>query len=381
MAQHNWYNMKSVPLAAGAAAPAKIEMNIFDMIGGWGISASQFIGDFNNLMKTSGAKEADLYINSPGGSVFDGYAIMNTLNVAKKNGLVLNDKIIGIAASMASVMPSNSMMMIHNAITGSYGNADELRDTADILDKIDNSIVATYVTRTGKTEEDVRAMMAVETFMTAQEAMDGGFATAVTDAMKVSNKFDFDLLPDAAKVAYKAATQFRPKAAAAQPTKSTPKKPAKKPAPGQDPDQDPGDPNEDNEDESVSEDEKVGLAITDLAKNAGMAEFTAMFIIKASTLDEAETIINQAVTVKKLCATAKLPNEAVAFIKAGTPVAEVRTALLAKMSATDKSTPIKSVPNKSNKDSQSSGAAQPKAVRSTADIWAARKSLNKQGKE
>lgn len=378
MAQHNWYNMKSIPLAAGAASPAKIEMNIFDMIGGWGISASQFIGDFNNLMKTSGAKEADLYINSPGGSVFDGYAIVNTLNAAKAKGLVLNVKIIGIAASMASViamagttieMPGNTMMMIHNAITGSYGNADELRDTADILDKIDNSIVATYMSRTSKTEEEVRAMMGEETFMTAQEAFDGGFITAVTDAMKVDNKFDFDLLPDAAKVAYKAAMQFKPKGAAAKPD---PKKtPPKKVLPKAEPD-----PNEGDENETLS------ASITDLAKNAGLADFSAIFIVKASTLDEAEAIIAGAVTIKKLCATAKLDKDADAFIKAGTPVAEVRTALLAKMSAADKNAPIRSVPNKSEKvDTQSSGAAQPKAVRTSKEIWAARNSLNKPRKE
>lgn len=374
MAQHKWYNMKSVPLAAGAASPAKIEMNIFDMIGGWGISASQFIGDFNNLVKTSGAKEADLYINSPGGSVFDGYAILNSLNAARSKGLVLNVKVIGIAASMASViamagdtreMPSNTMMMIHNAITGSYGNAEELRDTADILDKIDNSIVATYVATTGKTEEDVRAMMAVETFMTAQEAMDGGFITAVTDAMKIDNKFDFDLLPDTAKVAYKAAIQFNPKAAAA-PKRPAPKKvePAK-----DDPAAEPGEP------------DVVSAAVTDLAKNAGLAEYTALFVIKASSVEEGEALVNNAVTIKKLCITAKLDADAAAFIKAGTPVAEVRTALLAKMSANDKSAPIKSVAAKSNPDSQQPGDAQPKATRTASQIWAARHSINKPRKE
>lgn len=369
MAQHNWYNMKQIPLAAGAASPAKIEMNIFDIIGGWGISASQFIGEFNALLKASGAKEADLYINSPGGSVFDGYAIMNTFNAAKEKGLVLNVKVIGIAASMASViamagttieMPANTMMMIHNAIAGSYGNADELRDTADILDKIDNSIVATYVARTGKTEEDIRAMMAVETFMTAQEALDGGFATAVTDAMKVDAKFDVDLIPDAAKVAYKAAMQFKPQAGG-KPLKKKPVVATKV---------------EPKVDEPVVEDEpdEVTAVITDMATAAGLQNFIAMFSIKASTVEQAEEIVGAAITVKKLCATAKLDAEADAFINAGTPIAEVRTALLAKMG---KQGAVSSVAVKTDpKNPQSSGAAQPKAVRSVSAIWAARNSRN-----
>lgn len=367
MAKKQWYNMKSVPLAAGSASAANIEMNIFDVIGGWGISASQFIGDFNALMKTTGAKQATLYINSPGGSVFDGWAILNTFNAAKAKGLVLNVKIMGIAASMASViamagttieMPANSMMMIHNAITGTYGNAEEMRDTADTLDKIDDSIVATYVARTGKTEEDVRAMMAVETFMSAQEALDGGFATAVSDAMKVDNSFDVEMLSETAQAAYKTALRFKNAAAKPPAKKVVPPKTAPKVDPDADPDMDPDDPQD--------------VEIFALAKEAGFPEFAAQWCVAAADLEEATVLVAQAQQVKRLCATAKMPEMANAFIKEAKPVAEVRAELLAAMQAVDSKTVVKAT----NKDAitaaalNSAGAAKP--TRSATAIYAAR---------
>jgi ATP-dependent protease ClpP protease subunit len=124
-------------------------------------------------------------INSPGGDAFEGSAILSLLKAQKKPVDVYVD---GIAASAASIiamagntitMGRTAMMMVHNAWTFCAGNADELRQCADVLDKISTSIGQAYVDKTGKTSEQIKAIMDAETWMSAQECVDEGFATSV----------------------------------------------------------------------------------------------------------------------------------------------------------------------------------------------------------
>ncbi len=126
-----------------------------------------------------------LRINSPGGDAFEGVAIGNLL---KSTGRTVDVVVDGIAASAASIiamcgntitMAPNAMMMIHKAWTLSMGNSDDLRKMADTLDKIDGAIATTYVTRTGKTADEISAMMTAETWMSAADCLEGGFCTAI----------------------------------------------------------------------------------------------------------------------------------------------------------------------------------------------------------
>lgn len=133
-------------------------------------------------------------INSPGGDVFDGFAIFNLLAQHKGKKTVYID---GLAASAASViamagdeiiMGENALMMIHDPWTLSLGNSAEMRSTADLLDKIRDSIVATYATKSSIEVGQIADMMAAETWMSASEAIAGGFATSTTQSSnQVSN--------------------------------------------------------------------------------------------------------------------------------------------------------------------------------------------------
>jgi ATP-dependent protease ClpP protease subunit len=124
-------------------------------------------------------------INSPGGDAFEGSAILSLLKAQKKPVDVFVD---GIAASAASIiamagdtitMGRTAMMMVHNAWTFCAGNADDLRQCADVLDKISTSIGQAYVDKTGKTSAQIKDIMDAETWMSAQECVDEGFATAI----------------------------------------------------------------------------------------------------------------------------------------------------------------------------------------------------------
>ena len=127
-------------------------------------------------------------INSPGGSVFDGFAIYNLLRAHNGSVTVYVD---GLAASAASViamagdevvMGAASMMMIHDPWTMSIGDANEMRKTADTLDKIRDSIVDAYATKAVDIErEEIATMMAQETWMTASEAQEFGFANKLEE--------------------------------------------------------------------------------------------------------------------------------------------------------------------------------------------------------
>ena len=127
-------------------------------------------------------------LNSPGGDVFEGFAIYNLLDQHDGNVEVTVD---GMAASAASVvmmagskitMSANSLAMIHDPWTLSVGGADDMRATADLLDKVKASIITTYMTRTSLPESTVMDMMRAETWFNANEAIAHGFAHEVAQS-------------------------------------------------------------------------------------------------------------------------------------------------------------------------------------------------------
>ena len=182
-----YYQIKSV-------APDRAEVRIDGTIGGgWFDEDPVTAKSFAKELKAAGkVKNLDIYINSPGGSVFDGSAIYSQLkrHTAKKTVYVE-----GLAASIASmiamagdevVMPDNALMMIHRASGGVLGTANDMRKTADVLEKVESSIIAAYQAKTGRDPEELAEMMADETWMTAQEAVALGFADRTTDPITVT---------------------------------------------------------------------------------------------------------------------------------------------------------------------------------------------------
>ena len=132
-----------------------------------------------------------VHLNSPGGDVFAGVAIYNALKDYTKGKVVV--KVDGLAASIASVvamagdeiiMSPGSMMMIHNPWSIGVGSSDELRKAADTLDQIKDSILPIYTDRSGLSEDEVKDLMDAETWMTAEKAVELGFADTVQKATK-----------------------------------------------------------------------------------------------------------------------------------------------------------------------------------------------------
>ena len=150
---------------------------IYDEIGWFGVDAGQFVKDLNDLS----AKTVHIRFNSPGGTVFDGTAMFNAIRQLKAKTI---SHIDGLAASIASVialgsdevrMSENAFMMIHEPWSMVVGNSDIMREEADLLDKVGGVIAKTYIDKTGKSAEEIEAMMSTETWLQAEEALEMGF--------------------------------------------------------------------------------------------------------------------------------------------------------------------------------------------------------------
>lgn len=140
------------------------------------------------LGKLEDKEAVEFLITSPGGDVTAGLAIANLIEAAKKAGHPCKAHVIGIAASMASVITcacdeididESAFMMIHNPWTVAQGDAEELRKSADVLDKMRDSILSFYRSKFDKTDDEIKAMMDDETWFTGKEAADYGFKANV----------------------------------------------------------------------------------------------------------------------------------------------------------------------------------------------------------
>ena len=154
-------------------------------------TAQLFAEELKNLGDIS---SIDLHINSNGGDVFDGQAIHSLI---KNHKGFVTAYIDGLAASIATViamgadkviMPKNAMMMIHNAWTGLYGNANDLRKMADDLDHINDTIVNTYLAKVkDKTDEaTIRDLMDKESWLNAEECLSLGLCDEVSEPVKMA---------------------------------------------------------------------------------------------------------------------------------------------------------------------------------------------------
>lgn len=161
-----------------------LDLYIYDVISDWGVSAA----DVARAIDDAGDVERiNVFINSPGGSVWEGMAIHSLLKRHPAHVTVVVDS---LAASMASiiamvgdeikVMPG-AMVMIHNPLGGVYGQSKDMKKYADLLDKIKAVAVSIYAKRTGRDAADIEQWMDEETWFTAEEALENGFADALDD--------------------------------------------------------------------------------------------------------------------------------------------------------------------------------------------------------
>lgn len=187
--RNDWYKIVN---SADPAVPAQV--SIYDEIGWFGVTASDFIAD---LAKVTGPIE--LSLNSPGGDVFEGVAIYNALQARPDKVTVT---VQGIAASIASVIAmggdeirvsNGAQLMIHDAFSMQIGNAADMRKLADLLDRQSDNIAGIYALKTGKPADHWRGLMQAETWFTAEEAVSAGLADSVAPGKSPAPRASWDL--------------------------------------------------------------------------------------------------------------------------------------------------------------------------------------------
>lgn len=297
-AEH-WYSIRAV----GEAEQQIIEIYVYGEIGYWGVTSGDFIRDLK--AKDDGASPVYVYFDSIGGDLFDGIAIHNTLLGL---GERCTAKIVGACFSSASVaacgahrveMADNALFMIHNPWTFAAGNASELRQVADMMDKALEGIVASYQRRPLAIDEtELRRLINEETWLTPSEAKDHGFVDEIMagDQAKISNHAHGKIL-----------NRYRntPQAALDLLASSSPDpEPAPEPEPTPDPEPDAA---------------TLAVELAAACKEAGLSNYTDL-LIKASGLQSRAAIqaeVARAKAVHDLCVVAKLPDEAEQLIKDG----------------------------------------------------------------
>jgi len=161
------------------------------------VTAKKFAMDLKAIGNVS---MLNIFINSGGGNVFDAQAIYSMLKRHNANKTVYID---GLAASAASViamagdkimMPKNAMMMIHCASACVCGNSMEIHKMGDTLTQVDISICEVYEAKTMKKKEEMMSMLEAETWMTAKEAVEMGFADEMEEEKMIAASIDFNFL-------------------------------------------------------------------------------------------------------------------------------------------------------------------------------------------
>lgn len=182
--------------AAGIRALEKGDnvITMFDIIGedfwsGGGVTAKKVA----QQLKAIGGP-VEVQINSPGGDVFEGFAIYNVL---REHPYDVTVKVLGMAASAASVVAmagnqievgASAFVMIHNCWVLAIGNRHDMRETAEFLEPFDKALRDVYVARTGQKDAQIAKWMDAETYMSGKEAVDRGFA----DALLPSDQIEVD---------------------------------------------------------------------------------------------------------------------------------------------------------------------------------------------
>jgi ATP-dependent protease ClpP protease subunit len=345
-----WYAMQ----ASGDAAERLIEVFVYGEIGGWGVTANQFVQDLRAM--DDGESPVIAAFNSIGGDLFDGLAMHNALS---RLGVRCTGRVDALAASAASVavcgahrvvIASNAMLMIHNPWTYAAGDAEDFRKVADVLDQTMEAIIAAYKAKAPDIDEnELRRLVANETWLTANEAVALGLADEVGDGVKVQAC----LGQGAVLQRY----QHAPAELLAQLDETY------EPGPELEPNDPPLTP-------PVIDSAKLALMITQRCAESGISNLIEPLL--SSTRLESEEVVQAGLTrakaVNDLCVAARLPEFSVEYVAAGLDVAAVRARLFDKIVSSGKGFEIDSSLPLNNDPAPQVQAKQPDPT----SIWAAR---------
>lgn len=350
-----WFNAQRA-VGGATEGPRVAVVNIFAQIGGGffsddGVTAKSFVDAVNEL---GDLDEIEMHINSPGGEVFDGLAIYNYL---RRHPAKVTAYVDGVAASIASViamagdkiiMPSNAQIMVHDPWSFAIGNSTEMRKSADTLDRVKSGLLAVYQERTGKSDDEISALMTAETWISAEQAVELGFADEIEEPIRAAASFDMDEVRAMAQ----AAAQARIDAQAAAPQATDPAPQNLGPgglfplAPDQ------------PQPEAYGPD-----AIARACLDAGMGGLIPQCIDQRMNREAVARLIGNASRVRDICAAARIPNVAdVLITNMGDPAAMLQAALAEHAAVLDDSTTI---------NSRLSPGAQRQQAEDHSEMWAA----------
>lgn len=186
--RRQWF--KVVTMKADDNKSKRGVVHIYDEIG-MSLFGGVDAGELVNEIEALDVDELEVRINSPGGYAFDGITIANA--IMRHPAKTKRTHVDGLAASAASivalagdevVMTKYGQMMLHNAHAVIVGGADDLRDAAKVLDKLNDSVADFYADRAGGERRDWARVMARETWYNADEALEAGLATSIDDSAK-----------------------------------------------------------------------------------------------------------------------------------------------------------------------------------------------------
>jgi len=190
-----WYKINAI-------SEDEAEIYIMDYIG-WPFNSAE---DFVKTLTGMTQSKITIRINSPGGDVWDAHAIHNAIKRHKSKPTTCVESLAASAASYIFIAGykklayKNSMIMIHEPMTGMYGNQFELRETADILQQISDAMVDMYADNTSVGKRELRDMLKAETWMSAKLAKEKGFVDSIIESgNRTKAAFDisiFNNLPD-----------------------------------------------------------------------------------------------------------------------------------------------------------------------------------------
>ncbi len=351
----SWFTVQA--LADGRTAQVAVR----GYIGEWGVTDRDFIAE----VEAQGEVDTiEVAINSRGGEVDHALSIFNFL---KNHPAKVNMRVDGVAMSAASIilmagdsieMPANAILMVHKPSTFASGQADDLRDAADMLDTFESALMETYLARTGMAVDDLKTLLADETFMTAKEAVENGFADRVIPLKAEARA--------AAAVAYAAALDIpldvlaRAQAEALADAEGGDTPPAPPPA------DDPAAPDA----QSFAVPESLSSRIAAAATEAGLGDFLPCFALDGALTDmpSAHKALTDAREVVDLCALVGMADQAAPLIRQRASLADARRVLQARMAEIDEASHTDSTPSAAHKPAEAGAAAV-----STSGIWAARR--------
>lgn len=188
-----WYKIENV-------SEEQSEILIYDFIGWPFNDAGEFVRAINGIS----SKELLIRINSPGGDVFDANAIFNAIKSHKAETVTRVESLAASAASYIAVAGKkkqaykNAMLMIHEPLTGIWGNQYEMREGADLLKQVSDTMVDMYADNCNVGKRDLKAMLKAETWLKAAAAKEKGFIDTIIDAGNPTTaKFDLSMYANA----------------------------------------------------------------------------------------------------------------------------------------------------------------------------------------